>query len=74
MFFNLQLPPLAPKTSLECTDGNEKRYKMELSASTVAFISCPLLLMKATVLVESSILYLFLLPSVLSSGLGIVAR
>jgi hypothetical protein len=44
---------------MEYTGDNEKEYKMELSASTVAFISLPLQLMKATVLAESSIYILF---------------
>jgi hypothetical protein len=45
---------------VECTDDDEKEYKMELSASTVAFnSSLPLQPMKATVLAESFILYYF---------------
>jgi hypothetical protein len=51
---------------LECIDDDEKEYKMELLASTVAessilysFSSLPSQLMKATVLAESSILYYF---------------
>ena len=33
------LPGYCSYTSLECIDDDEKEYKMELSASTVAFIS-----------------------------------
>jgi hypothetical protein len=39
---------------LECTDDNKIDNYLELSASTVAFISLPLQLMKVTVLAESS--------------------